>query len=61
MINMEVIGQYYTVPHFYEGRSHCALHDHDKETVWADIVVWLDGMVVTAQLTKQQQQLGAAQ
>ena len=47
--------------HFYEGRSHCALHDSDKETVWTDIVVWLDGKVVSAQQTKQQQQLGAAQ
>lgn len=47
--------------HFYEGRSHCALHDTDKETVWADIVVWLDGMVANAQQQKQQQQLGAAQ
>ena len=47
--------------HFYDGRSHCALHDTDKETVWADIVVWLDGMVATAQQQEQQQQLGAAQ
>jgi alpha-beta hydrolase superfamily lysophospholipase len=46
---------------FYEGRSHCALHDSDKEAVWADIVVWLDGMVIAAQQAKQDQQIGAAQ
>lgn len=26
----------------YEGMSHCTLHDHDKEKVWADIMAWLD-------------------
>ena len=28
--------------HFYEDRSHCALHDQDKETVWRDIIAWLE-------------------
>lgn len=26
----------------YEGMSHCTLHDHDKEKVWADILAWMD-------------------
>jgi alpha-beta hydrolase superfamily lysophospholipase len=26
----------------YKGMSHCTLHDHDKEKVWADILTWME-------------------
>lgn len=26
----------------YAGMSHCTLHDHGKEKVWADILAWMD-------------------
>lgn len=30
--------------HLYPGRSHCALHDTNKEDVWRDIISWLGTM-----------------
>jgi acylglycerol lipase len=30
--------------HLYQGRSHCALHDTNKEDVWRDIISWLGTM-----------------
>ncbi len=46
--------------HLYEGGSHCALHDTNKQDVWNDIVAWLDRMVAIGQQAKQTQQVGVS-
>lgn len=32
--------------HLYEGMSHCALHDSEKERVWRDTLAWLEARTV---------------